>query len=206
MPTPAIVYLVDDDPDVRAALGRLLESAGFDVMAFESPAAFLERFDRKACACLLLDLAMPAVDGLQLQRILEHEAHSLQIVFLTGQGDVTSSVQAMKGGAIDFLQKPVEDEVLLLAVAQALQKAQALRAADDERHRIGATLAALTPREREVLEGIVAGRLNKQIAADMGTVEKTVKFHRANLMRKINARTVADLVRLAERAGIAKQP
>jgi len=205
MPTPAIVYLVDDDPDVRAALGRLLGSAGLDVVTFESPAEFLEGFDRKACACLLLDLAMPGVDGLQLQRILEQETRSLPIVFLTGQGDVASSVQAMKGGAVDFLQKPIDDEVLLLAVAQALEKAQVLRIADDERHRVGEVLAALTPREREVLEGIVAGRLNKQIAADIGTVEKTVKFHRANLMRKVNARTVADLVRLAERSGIAKQ-
>ena len=206
MPASAIVYVVDDDQDVRNALARLLTSAGWNVVTFKSPQAFLDGFDRTACACLVLDLAMPGVDGLELQRMLEHEAVALPIVFLTGHGDVASSVQAMKRGAMDFLQKPVEDEVLLAAVAQALARSQALRAVEEEQRRLADIIAALTPRERQVLAGIVAGRLNKQIAAELGTVEKTIKFHRANLMRKMKLRTVADLVKVAERAGIGKTP
>ncbi len=206
MSTSATVYVVDDDQDVRDALARLLMSAGSNVVTFKSPQAFLDRFDRRACACLVLDLAMPGVDGLELQRLLEREAPALPIVFLTGRGDVTSSVQAMKRGAIDFLQKPVDGEVLLAAVAQALATAQSTRAAEEERRQLAENISALTPRERQVLAGVVAGRLNKQIAAELGTVEKTVKFHRANLMRKMKLRTVADLVKVAERAGIGKTP
>jgi FixJ family two-component response regulator len=204
MEASPIVYVVDDDEDVRTALVRLLASAGENVVAFSSPPQFLDGFDRAACACLVLDVAMPGVDGLELQRMLEGEGVSMPIVFLTGHGDVTSSVQAMKRGAMDFLQKPVDDNVLLAAVAQALAKAQALRVAGEGQRRVVDSIAALTPREREVLAGIVAGRLNKQIAADLGTVEKTIKFHRGNLMRKLNVRSVADLVRIAERAGIGK--
>jgi FixJ family two-component response regulator len=206
MEASAIVYVVDDDEDVRSALARLLTSAGSNVVTFDSPRAFLEGFDRTACACLVLDVAMPGVDGLELQRLLEHEAVAMPIVFLTGHGDVASSVQAMKRGAMDFLEKPVDDEILLAAVARALTRAQALRVEEVGRRRLADVIAALTPRERQVLAGIVAGRLNKQIAADLGTVEKTVKFHRGNLMRKLQVRTVADLVRIAERAGLGKTP
>jgi len=198
--------VVDDDEDVRKALARLLTSAGSNVVTFKSPQAFLGGFDRTARACLVLDLAMPGVNGLELQRTLEHEARTLPIVFLTGRGDVASSVQAMKRGAMDFLQKPVDDEVLLAAVAQALAKATALRAAEDEHRRLTDIIAGLTPREREVLAGIVSGRLNKQIAGDLGIAEKTIKYHRGNLMRKMKVRTVADLVKVAERAGIGKAP
>ena len=206
MPASAIVYVVDDDRDVRSALSRLLSSAGLSAAAFESPRAFLDGYDRTACACLVLDLAMPGVDGLELQRMLEREGVTLPIVFLTGHGDVASSVQAMKRGATDFLQKPVDDEVLLAAVAQALARAEALRVAEDEQRSLAGAIAALSPREREVLAGIVAGRLNKQIAADLGIVEKTIKYHRGNLMRKMKVRTVADLVKVATRAGIGKAP
>jgi FixJ family two-component response regulator len=206
MSASSIVYVVDDDTDVRNALARLLTSAGSNVVTYESPQAFLDGFDRAACACLVLDLAMPGVNGLELQRMLEHGAIALPIVFLTGHGDVASSVQAMKRGAMDFLQKPVDDDVLLAAVAQALARAQSLRAAEEEQRRIADFIAALTPRELQVLAGIVAGRLNKQIAGDLGITEKTVKFHRANLMRKMKVRTVADLVKVAERAGIEKAP
>jgi FixJ family two-component response regulator len=204
MTESAFVYVVDDDADVRTALVRLMSSAGLNAVAFESPQAFLDRFDRAVRACLVLDLAMPGLNGLDLQRRLEEEARTLPIVFLTGHGDVASSVQAMKRGAVDFLQKPVDDVRLLTAVSQALVKASALRVADEETRRISALVAGLTPRERQVLEGIVRGRLNKQIAADLGTAEKTVKFHRANLIRKMKARTVADLVKIAERAGIGQ--
>lgn len=196
------MYVVDDDADVRAALVRLLASAGHESVAFDSPAAFLASFDRDAHACLLLDLAMPDIDGLELQRLLENDAQALPIVFLTGHADVQTSVQAMKHGAMDLLQKPVDDVVLLTAVAQALAKAAALRAHSEERARAVESVGALTRRERQVLEGVVGGRLNKQIAAELGTAEKTVKFHRGNVMRKLKVRTVADLVKLAERAGI----
>ena len=201
----AIVYIVDDDADVRTALVRLLASAGHEGVAFDSPQAFLAGFDRGAHACLLLDLAMPGIDGLELQRLLENDARTLPIVFLTGRADVRSSVQAMKRGAMDLLQKPVEDEVLLATVAQALAKAATLRAEDAEQRRIAENVGALTPRERQVLQGVVDGRLNKQIAADLGTVEKTVKFHRGNVMRKLKVRNVADLVKLAERAGFGRK-
>jgi FixJ family two-component response regulator len=195
------VFAVDDDPDVRQALARLLGSTGRRVATFSSAQGFLE-----ACGdvrgCLVLDLAMPGLNGLELQRALEARGSMLPIVFLTGRGDVSSSVQAMKHGAVDFLEKPVDDERLLAAVAAALARYDELREGRDQRERIAALVARLTAREREVLEMIVAGRLNKQIAAELGTVEKTIKFHRGNVMRKMDVRTVPDLVRLAQLAGI----
>ena len=196
--------MVDDDEDVRKALARLLTSAGWNVVTFESPHAFLDGFDRTSCACLVLDLAMPGVDGLELQRMLEHEARTLPIVFLTGHGDVASSVQAMKRGAMDFLQKPVDDEVLLAAVAQRHGQGEIApggggrASASRRRHRRAHAARA------QVLEGIVAGRLNKQIAGDIGIAEKTIKYHRGNLMRKMKVRTVAELLKVAQRAGIGK--
>jgi FixJ family two-component response regulator len=150
----------------------------------------------------VLDLAMPGIDGLALQRILESEGRLLSVVFLTGHGDLAAGVQAMKRGAVDFLTKPVDDQVLLDAISQALARAQARYDADANARRDRAQLDRLTPREREVLEGVAAGKLNKQIAASLGTAEKTVKFHRANLMRKLGVRTVAGLVQFAERVGI----
>jgi FixJ family two-component response regulator len=196
------VYVVDDDDDLRTALARLLASAGIESATFGSPQAFLERFDRRLPACLVLDLAMPGIDGLALQRILESEGRLLSVVFLTGHGDLAAGVQAMKRGAVDFLTKPVDDQVLLDAISQALARAQARYDADANARRDRAQLDRLTPREREVLEGVAAGKLNKQIAASLGTAEKTVKFHRANLMRKLGVRTVAGLVQFAERVGI----
>ncbi len=200
-PAPTI-YVVDDEPEVLTAIGRVLESAGLDVATFTSPEQFLARYDPATPGCLVLDLNLPGVSGLELQRMLEQSAVMVPIVFLTGRGDIAASVQAMKHGAVDFLTKPVEDATLVAAVSAALAMDKTSRQARTERDRIGQRLAALTPRERQVLEQIVAGRLNKQIAAGLGIVEKTIKFHRANLMRKIGVRTVADLVKLAERAGL----
>jgi FixJ family two-component response regulator len=142
---------------------------------------------------------MPEVDGLELQRQLLEQGADLPVVFLSGHADVTSSVRAMKRGAVDFLTKPVDDADLLHSVREALQRAKAIRESTSERTTAELRLASLTARERQVFAGIVAGRLNKQIAADLGTVEKTIKFHRSNLMRKLAARSVADLVKLAER-------
>jgi FixJ family two-component response regulator len=203
-PTPK-VYLVDDDPEVLRATERLLMSADHRVVAYQSPHHFLQHFDRAAPGCLVVDLAMPGLTGLDLQRMLAEQGSSVRVVFLTGRGDIGSSVQAMKHGAVDFLTKPVNDAELLAAVEDALAKSLALQRARREQTVVADSLAALTARERQVLEHIMAGRLNKQIAADLGTVEKTIKFHRANLMRKMGARSVADLVRLAERAGVGRQ-
>jgi FixJ family two-component response regulator len=150
----------------------------------------------------VLDLELPGLSGLELQRTLEQEASALPIIFLTGRGNIASSVQAMKHGAVDFLTKPVDDADLIAAIRDALARSQALRLERSERDRAQKSLSSLTERERQVLERIVAGRLNKQIAAELGTSEKTVKFHRGNLMRKMGVRVVADLVKLAQRAGV----
>jgi FixJ family two-component response regulator len=204
-PAP-IVYVVDDDPDVLKAIERLIDSEGLEVATFSSPQQFIERHDRNAAGCLVLDLAMPGLSGLELQAMLEQQASHLPIIFLTGRGDIAASVQAMKRGASDFLTKPVDDALLIATIRDALARDGSLRPARIERERVSKRLATLTERERQVLEQIVAGKLNKEIAAELGTVEKTIKFHRANLMRKMEVRVVADLVKLAERAGVGRTP
>jgi len=200
------VYVVDDDADVLRAIARLLESIGLNVATFSSPHQFLQSYDRNAPGCLVLDLALPGLNGLDVQRVLEQRASVLPIVFLSGRGDIAASVQAMKHGAADFLTKPIDDTALIAAVQEALAMDQVVRPAHMERERIGKSLAMLTERERQVFELIVAGRLNKEIAAFLGTTEKTIKFHRGNLMRKMGARVVADLVKLADRVGFGSTP
>ena len=171
------------------------------VAAFASAQEFLDGYDRNAPGCLVLDLAMPGLNGLQLQRALERgQPAADRLPYRPRRHPAT--VQAMKHGATDFLTKPVDDTELLAAIQEALATDRQRRRSRAERDRIAERLAALTARERQVLEQVVAGRLNKQIAAELGTVEKTIKFHRANLMRKMGVRSVADLVKLAERAGI----
>src|SRR5213596_865903 len=202
-PDAPTVFIVDDEAPVRKALSRLLRAAGFAVAAFASPGEFLAQHDLHKSGCLVLDLDMPAVNGLELQRILARKGSVLPIIFLTGHGDVPKSVQAMKRGAIDFLTKPVNDENLLAAVRAAIEKDRALRREQTELSEIRARLATLTPREREVLEHVVTGKLNKQIAADLGTVQQTVKVHRARVMQKMRVQSVAELVRLTERCGIS---
>ena len=199
---PLTVYLVDDDPDVLVATERLLSSEGLTVAAFQSARAFLEHYDAAVPGCLVLDLAMPEVTGPELQRTLAERDAPLPIVFLTGRGDIRACAKAMKDGAVDFLAKPVDDSDLLSAVNQALAMAAALQTEHAARARAESALAALTPRERQVLVQVVAGRLNKQIAADLGTGEKTVKYHRGNLMKKLGVRSVPQLVRLVQHAGI----
>jgi FixJ family two-component response regulator len=196
------VFVVDDDPSVLRALTRLLAVAGFEARGFASPAAFLEQHDPATPGCLVLDLALPGLDGLQLQEALSASGRARPIVFVTGRGDIPTSVRAMKSGAVDFLTKPVKDEDLLTAVRNAIEMDRSARAAQIELDALGRRLASLTPREHEVLAHVVAGRLNKQIAADLGTVEKTIKVHRARIMEKMAARSLADLVRIAERLGI----
>jgi FixJ family two-component response regulator len=194
--------VVDDDASVRRALMRLLTAAGFEARAFASAAAFLEVHDPGAPGCLVLDVALPGLDGLQLQQALAVSSCARPIVFVTGRGDIPTSVRAMKGGAVDFLTKPVNDKDLLAAIRHAIEIDRLAREAQVEMDALRRRLATLTPREREVLAHVVAGRLNKQIAADLGTVEKTIKVHRARIMEKMAARSLAELVRIADRLGI----
>ena len=202
MTPPPTVFVVDDYAPGRKSISRLLHAAGFVVAAFASAQEFLAQYDPAACGCLVLDLAMPVISGLELQNILADKGSFLPIIFLTAHGDVPKSVQAMKHGASDFLTKPVNDEDLLTAVRVAIEKDRVLRREQTELFEIQERLATLTPREREVLEYVVAGRLNKQIASDLGTVEQTVKVHRAHVMQKMKVHSVAELVRLTERCGI----
>lgn len=194
-----IVFVVDDDPDVLKSLARVLRSAGLAVATFSSPSEFLEQHDPRAAGCLVLDVAMPGLNGLELQQALRANGSAIPIIFLTGRGDIPMSVQAMKGGAVDFLTKPIHDEDLLKAVQAALEKDRIERQSRAELDEIQERLATLTPREGEVLTHVVSGQLNKQIAYDLGTVEQTIKVHRARVMEKMKVNSVAELVRLTER-------
>jgi len=200
-PSPT-VFVVDDYAPVRSAISRLLRAAGFAVAAFASPEKFLAQYDPHTPGCLVLDLDMPAVHGLDLQRILATKGSVLPIIFLTGHGDIPKSVQAMKRGASDFLTKPVNDKDLLAAVRVAIERDALARREQAKLSEICARLDTLTPREREVLQHVVAGKLNKRIAGDLGVTEATIKMHRARVMAKMKVQAVADLVRLAERCGI----
>jgi len=195
-----LVHLVDDQPAVRKALARLLGAAGFTVRAYAGAQDFLDALAGDADGCLVLDLSMPGMDGLALQRALAARAPQLPIIFLTGHGDIDSGVRAMKLGAADFLTKPVDDARLIAAIEAALEQRRQLRGADAELADIRQRLATLTPRETEVLELLVEGLLNKQVAAALGTVEKTVKVHRARVMAKMQVRSPTALVRLVDRA------
>ena len=197
-----IVYVVDDDPGVLKALTRLLRSAGYRVAAFPSPLAFLDGHDPAAPGCLVLDVAMPKLNGLELQRRLAECGSDRAIVFISGQGDIPMSVKAIKAGAVDFLPKPFDDAQLLAAIELAMEKNRVLRESSAGKMAFERRLATLTSREREVLDHVVSGQLNKHIANDLGTVEKTIKVHRARVMRKMGAASLADLVRMAERARI----
>ena len=196
------VFLVDDEPEVLKAVARLLRAEGIPVSAFSSPREFLGQVDPDAPGCLVLDMSMPGISGLEVQRGLETHGCRLPVIFLTGRADVPDTVRAMKGGASDFLTKPVEDEELLAAVRRAIEKDAVLRRERAEVASICARLETLTPREKEVLEHVVAGELNKQVAGRLGTVEKTIKVHRARVMEKMQASSLADLVRLAQRVGV----
>lgn len=198
----AKVFVVDDDPAVARALGRLLRASGYQVQDFASPAEFLHRHDPLVPGCLVLDLALPGLSGLELQDALAAADCIRPIVFISGRGDIPSSVRAIRGGAVDFLTKPVNPRQLLVAVQCALAQDAHARTARHQLEALKRRLDGLTPREREVLTHVVAGRLNKQIAADLGIVEKTVKVHRARVMEKMAAASLASLVRIADRLGV----
>lgn len=193
------VAVIDDDPDFLSSLGRLLRSAGLHARLFTSVAEFLASERPNAPTCLVLDVRLPGRSGLDFQRDLATASVSLPIVFITGHGDIPMSVQAMKGGAVEFLTKPFRDQDLLDAINVGLLRDRARRANDEDLKALRVRLEVLTPRERAILLQVVRGRLNKQIAGDLGITETTVKVHRSNLMRKIKASSVPDLCRMVDR-------
>jgi FixJ family two-component response regulator len=199
----ATVLIVDDDASFLRSLERLIGTAGYRVKTYDRASAFLGSRLPRGPKCLILDLQMPGIGGLELQRELAARGLLLSVIFLSGRGDVPSSVQAMKLGALDFLTKPIRGEVLLAAVRAALEKDKAR--GDDEKdvEAIRRRIETLSPREHEVFRWVIAGRLNKQTACEMGISEKTVKFHRARVMQKMEAQSVAELTVLAGRAGVA---
>ena len=198
-----IVYVVDDDPSVCRALARLLRTAGWSAETFPSADAFLSQSIPARPACLVLDIQLPGPSGLDLQQALARARRDVPIIFLTGHGDVPTSVRAMKAGAVDLLQKPVNDEVLLDCVRRALEKSHASLLERRKYALLQGHLDTLTPRERDVLLQVITGKLNKQIAGDLGIAEKTVKVHRGRVMQKMQAGSVADLVRMVQTLRIA---
>ncbi len=196
----ALVCVVDDDEAIRGSLSRLFRSVGLAAETFASARAYLNRASHDGPSCLVLDVKMPEVGGLELQQILAYR--KVPIVFLTGNGDVPTCAEAMKAGAVDFLTKPVDETVLTEAVVRALERSVQERARAAERAATLARFDTLTPREFEVMQRVIAGLLNKQIAAELGTAEKTVKIHRGRVMEKMGIASVADLVRLAHVAGV----
>ena len=192
------VFLVDDDPSILKSLARLLDSAGYKTKAFLTAHDFLEGHDAATAGCAIIDLGLPGMNGLGLQRVLADQGGRRQIIFLSGQGTIPATVDAIQAGAVDFLTKPVTRKTLVEAIEKAAIRDKKARQLSDEREMIEMKFRRLTPREAEVLTHVIGGRLNKQIAAHLGTVEKTVKVHRSRMMAKIGARSVADLVRMTE--------
>jgi RNA polymerase sigma factor (sigma-70 family) len=200
MPNPSsVVFVVDDDESLRRSLERLLRVSGYTVQSFPSAAAFLEQPEPDCPSCLLLDIRMPERTGLDLQQAVNQERPALSVMLMTGFADMESCVLGMKAGAADFLLKPFDDEQLLQAVATALVKSEEILRARAEYLELRQRFDLLTPRERQVFELVAEGLLNKQIAGRLGTREGTVKLHRANLIRKLQAHSVSDLVRMADR-------
>src|SRR6059036_3670337 len=205
MPTPrAAVFVVDDDASVREALGSLLRSTGFAVETFASAQEFLARPPADLPGCLVLDVGLPDLSGLDLQQRMAEMNREIPIVFITGHGDVPTSVRAMKAGAVEFLTKPFVDRDLLDAIQQAIKRDRAARRQEAEMAELYDRYESLTPREREVMEWVVSGLLNKQIAAELGTSEITVKVHRGQVMQKMQADSLASLVRMSDKLGIRR--
>jgi FixJ family two-component response regulator len=198
----AVVFVVDDDPSVRKSLTRVLTSAGYTVETFASARDFMARAPSAGPCCVVLDVSMPGLTGLDLQEVLVGGGRPVPIVFITGHGDISMGVQAMKAGAVDFLTKPFAVDTLVAAVERAVAKDVKDRAEEGRTAEVLARVRRLTPRETEVFALVATGMLNKQIADKLGVGEKTIKVHRARVMEKMQARSVADLVRLADRAGV----
>lgn len=202
MSSEAIVHVVDDDASWRTSVQRLLTAAGYRVALYASAEQFLESAVPDGPGCVLLDMRMPGLTGLQLQQALAELRRKVSVVFVSGHGDIPTTVLAMKGGAEDFLAKPVDTEVLLRAVDQALARDREDRGRREQLEALRERVDSLTPAERKVFNLVVRGRLNKQIAAELGTAERTVKWHRHNLMQRLQLQTLAELVSLAERLGL----
>lgn len=200
------IFIVDDDESLRRSLARLVRAVGLNAESFESARAFIEREPFTGAGCILLDVQMPGVSGPELHAELLERNVALPVVFLTAHGDLSTGIAAMKRGAVDFLQKPVDAELLLQTLRQAVQRHTARQIAGEQSREFETRLASLSRREREVLKQIIDGRLNKQIAADMGISIKTVKAHRARVMEKTAARSLAELVHLCELASHATGP
>ena len=198
-PADATIFVVDDDTSVRTALKRLIKSLGFKVETFDSPQAFLKHGPHDGPACLVLDIRMPEMSGIELQEKLTNTGLGMPIIFITGHGNIPMSVKAMKAGAVDFIEKPFEDQNLIDAINVAIKKNMKFRTEQAEIKDLQQRVDSLTPREHEVFILVVSGMLNKQIAFDLGMSEKTVKVHRARVMQKMKAESLADLVRMAER-------
>lgn len=201
--TKAVVMIVDDDPSLRTMLGRLLGTVGLKCIPFASPEEFLRTPPPDTPACLILDVQMPGLSGLDLQRELAKAGHQLPIVFMTGHGDIPMSVQAMKAGAVAFLTKPFRNQDLLDAVNEAINLDRHARQRREELANLRERYESLTAREREVFALVAVGLLNKQIALQLGTTERTVKAHRGQMVQKMQAESVADLVRMADKLGIS---
>jgi FixJ family two-component response regulator len=196
------VFVIDDDASVRKSLSRLLRTLGFEVETFVSAELFLKRDPYDGVGCIILDIRMPGLDGMALQDQLSKEDYSMPIIFITGHGDIPMSVQAMKKGAVDFLPKPFDDDDLLQAVKRAIEKDIQARSERAGVEQVLERLKLLTPREHEILRYVISGMLNKQVGFKLGIAEKTIKIHRGRIMEKLHVSSVADLVRLAEKAGI----
>jgi FixJ family two-component response regulator len=196
------IAIIDDDRSILKSLLRMLSVAGFEVVAFSSAREFLAAVDTEGVSCAISDLRMPGVDGLELQQTLRSRLPYLSIVFITGHGDLPAGVSAMKAGAVDFLEKPVRNEVLLEAINRAIERSRSLLAAATEIEELKIRYQRLTPREGEVFALVAAGLLNKQIGAELGAAEKTIKQHRGRVMKKMEAGSFAELVLMAERLGI----
>ncbi|MGN6382318.1 MAG: response regulator transcription factor [Dyella sp.] len=203
---PPVVFVVDDDVSVRESLELLIGHAGWQPRLLESAQAFLQQDKPRGPSCLVLDVNLPDLNGLDLQACIGTARPDMPIIFITGFGDVPLTVRAMKAGAIEFLTKPFDDEVLLLAIAEALERSRAALAHEAGLAAVRDAYRSLTPREREVLGMVVSGRLNKQIAADLGISEITVKAHRGKVMRKMRARTLPDLVQMAAQLSLTSVP
>lgn len=201
-----LVYLVDDDEAVRDALGMLFRSVGLEYLAFASALDFLERYDPARHSCLVADIRMPGLSGLELQQRLNEQRAEVPIIFITGHGDVPMAVAAMKSGAADFLQKPFRDQDLIDRIHKALAADAERRKSRAEEDEIRKRIALLTPREAEVMRRVVRGQANKVIAMDLGVSQRTVELHRARVMRKLRMRSVAELVHAVDRIGGAAAP
>jgi FixJ family two-component response regulator len=198
----AVIHVVDDDPSFRTAISRVLESSGYEVAGYESAACFLRGIEDARPGCILLDVQMPTVGGLQLQDELAKLSQSWPIIFMTGYGDIPTSVRAIKAGAEDFLSKPVSSETLLEAIERALHRHAAIQQGRDQLNSLRSLISTLTPREAEVFALMVRGKLNKQIAHQLGTSERTIKAHRHMVMHKLQVHSFAEAVSIAERVGL----